>query len=224
MDYLWRRYCPQNRYALDLARKDTAPPIEISRRDGAVVTVNPLPRFAKIFRALMTRQDLWQSDSGQLRALANGLLHFLAQLDRISGMSPPLVAEEALDQALSTGQFGLPAKQAYARLSPEQKQAVVRILYRHDQAKGRRLYFREAVRALFPSARISFYRPDKMFLICLPQKENAEDKECVALLVNLFLDATARWQIYWTYSFGIIGRPQTMRMNHMSLYGTREDS
>ena len=224
MDYLWRRYSPQTRYEIDPSMKISSPPLEISRRRGEVVVVNPLPRFAGPFRVLLQRRDLWERQEDDLQALCNCLLHFLAHLDRTSGLSRGLLAEDELDEELSLGCFGAESREIYERLKPEQKREIVRLLRKQESEQGRRLYFREAVKALFPQAALYFYHGDDIFLIYLPQAENGEDAGCMRLLVMLFLDATAKWQVYWEHPFGIIGRKRTMRLNNMRLYDAGKDS
>ena len=219
MDYLWRGYRPQTSYVLDAAMKDSSPPLEISRRYGATVVMNPLPRFVDIFRELLIRQDLWESQQEDLSALSHCLLHFLAQLDRLTGLSKELLEEDLLHEELERGCFGARIKNIYCGLSPEQRRLVVGFLRKQEMAQGRRLYFREALKAMFPQAHLYYYHTDDVFLIYLPQQENDDDRDCMDLLTMLFLDVSAQWQVYWEHPFGIIGRRQTMRLNRMRLYG-----
>ena len=223
MDYLWRNYCPQNRYELDFSMKHSSPPIEVSYRGRDCVLINPLPRFANIFLPLLKRQDLWENKKDKMQALANCFLHLLAQLDRISGISSSMVVCDEIEQSLIDGYFGDAIKKAYTNLTFKRQRIVLDYLRRHEQSKGRKLYFREVVKAVFPSAGIYFYNPDTVFLICFPQEKNTSDEECIELLTDLFLDVTAKYQVYWEYPFGIIGRKKTMVLNHMKLYGSRKD-
>lgn len=222
MDYLWRNYNSDTSYVLDAYVKESSPPLEISRRSGDTVVVNPLPRFANVFYQLLVRKDLWEAHEKEMRALSHCLLHFLAQLDRKTGLSAELLREDALDRQLVQGAFGEAIKDRYRRLTLEQKWRIVGFLRRQEQENGRRLYFREVVQSLFPRASIYFYKRDLVFLIYLPQPENDADTNCMELLRMLFLDVTARQQLYWAYPFGIIGRKQTMRLNHMRLYDAGE--
>ena len=223
MDYLWRDYSPQNRYELDFSMKHSSPPIEVSFRGRDCILINPLPRFANIFLSLLKRQDLWEHQKDKMQALANCLLHLLGQLDRISGMSSSMVVCDEIEQSLIDGHFGDAIKKAYIDLTFERQRIVLDFLRRQEQSKGRKLYFREAVKAIFPSAGIYFYNLDAVFLIYLPQEKNISDEECIELLISLFLDVTAKHQVYWEYPFGIIGRKETMRLNHTRLYGKGKD-
>ena len=159
-----------------------------------------------------------------MHTLSHCLLHFLAQLDRCTGMSAELLVEDELHRQLVQGHFGEEIKSRYGRLSSERKRIVVGFLRRQEESEGCRLYFREAVKALFPAASVYFYKTDHLFLIHLPQTENDDDAGCMEVLCLLFLDVTARWQIYWKHPFGIIGRKPTMRMNYMRLYGAGKDA
>ena len=121
------------------------------------------------------------------------------------------------------GHFGETVKKAYINLTFERQWIVLNYLRKQEDSKGRKLYFREAVKAVFPRAGIHFYSPDAVFLIHLSQEKNSDDEECIKLLTALFLDVTAKYQVYWEYSFGIIGRKETMQLSHISLYGAGKD-
>jgi len=224
MDYLWQNYNTDTSYILDTSMRESSPPLEISRRSANTVVVNPLPRLADVLYPLLERQDLWESSNKEIRALSHCLLHFLAQLDRFTGMSAELLVEDELHRQLVQGHFGEEIKSRYGRLSSERKRIVVGFLRRQEESEGCRLYFREAVKALFPAASVYFYKTDRIFLIHLPQTENDADADCMELLRMIFLDVAARQQLYWEHPFGIIGRKPTMRMNYMRLYGARKES
>lgn len=224
MDYLWQNYSTDTSYILDTSMRESSPPLEISRRSANTVVVNPLPRLADVLDPLLERTDLWKSSNKEIRALSHCLLHFLAQLDRCTGMSAELLVEDELHRQLVQGHFGEEIKSKYGRLSSERKRIVVGFLHRQEESEGCRLYFREAVKALFPAASVCFYKTDRIFLIHLPQTENDADADCMELLRMLFLDVTAQQQLYWEHPFGIIGRKPTMRMNYMRLYGARKES
>ena len=222
MDYLWSGYRPDLCYRIDSDGRESSPPLEISRRTGTTVVVNPRPRFSVLFRAL--RQELLGANAEDAQALTNVLLHFLAQRDRLTGLSTGLVREDELSRSLMEGRFGVQMQRAYCDLEPMRQQMIVSFLRKQEEEDGRRLYFREAVKAIFPRSFLYFYHPDQKFLIYLPQAENAADEECMQLLRMLFLDVTAQMQLYWEYPFGIIGRNAMMRMNHMKLYGEGKDA
>ena len=219
MDYLWRGYTIRNKYELDSSLQHSAPPIEVSLRKDNTALINPIPRFFSIFHPLLNRQDLWNIEEKTVQELSNCLLHFLAQLDRICGISAALIEEDDLKRELLNGNLGESVKRGFSDISSERQKIVIEFLQRQDTENGRKLYFGDAVKAAFPKSIVYFYNLDEVFLVCLPTKENKEDKECMQLFENLFLDVTAKVQIYWEYPFGIIEQRQTMRMNHMKLCG-----
>lgn len=224
MDYLWQNYSTDTSYILDTSMRESSPLLEISRRSGDTVVVNPLPRLADVLYPLLERTDLWESSNKEMHTLSHCLLHFLAQLDRCTGMSAELLVEDELHCQLVQGHFGEAIKSRYERLPVDRQQIIVGYLRQQEHSDGCRLYFREAVKALFPAASVYFYKTDHIFLIYLPQTENDADADCMELLRMLFLDVTARQQLYWEQPFGIIGRKPTMRMDYMRLYGARKES
>ena len=224
MDYLWQNYSTDTSYILDTSMRESSPPLEISLRSGDTVRVNPMPRLGDVLCPRLVRRDLWENNSKEMCALSHCLLHFLAQLDRCTGMSAELLVEDELHCQLVQGHFGEAIKSRYERLPIDRQQIIVGYLRQQEHSDGCRLYFREALKALFPEASIYFYKTDRIFLIDLPQAENDADAGCMEVLCLLFLDVTARWQIYWKHPFGIIGRKPTMRMNYMRLYGAGKDA
>lgn len=223
MDYLWRNYNPNTKYELDFSMKNSAPPIEVSCRNPDAVVINPLPRFTGVFHHLLMRQDLWARQTRELQALSNCILHLVAYSDRVSGVSSALIVEDDIESRLLNGHYGKNIKNSFCSLSRDRKRSVLELLRKHENHQGRILYFREAMKSIFPRAGIYYYTPNKVFLLYLPQAENNIDKECVKLLAALFLDVTAKFQIYWYYPFGIIGKENTMHIGNMRLYGTRKD-
>ena len=211
MDYLWRNYKSKNFYELDLSLRYSSPSLEISfRRDNGAI-VNPIPRFADIFRE-------WKNQESDVKALSNCLLHFLAQLDRLTGLSVAFIFEELLDQHLSCGYFGESAKKIYTDLKSEHKRSILKFLRQQESMNGRRLYFHEVLKEIYPQSKIYFYHVDNRFLIYLPQKENEYDQNCMELLKILFLDATDEYRIYWKYPFGIIEQKSTMQLDQTKVY------
>ena len=131
--------------------------MEISLRKDDIAIVNSLPRFTDIFDELLSPCDSWKNQESDVKALSNCLLHFLARLDRLSGMSVSALQEEKLDQDLLNGCFGESAKKIYENLNSERKQLILEFLRRQESTNGRRLYFREVLRAIYPKSSIYFY-------------------------------------------------------------------
>lgn len=216
----------------------SSPCLEVSLRREERTVINPRLRFAAIFLPLLRVLRLLLEQRGcepalgetrdlsirEFRELCSCLLHYLARLDRLSGMSVALLREEQLERELRQGCFGTCARELFDQLAPERRKLVVRYLRQQEEAKGRHLYFREAVKAIFPQAGLFFYDTDAIFLLYLPQRENQADGDCLKLLRVLFFEATARLQVYWEYPFGIIGRKPTMRLNGMRLYAKRKEA
>ena len=217
MDYIWRHYGPKTQYRIDSSMKASFPLSEIVNVVEDEVFVNPAPRFSAIFRPLLNQKYLQKDNERELQETVNILFHFLAQIDRLCGLSATVLQEEQLDEELSQGFYGNTAQRLYSELNDEIKQKILSLLRYQEMDAGRRLYFREAVKAIFPQAQIYFYHKGRIFLINLPQRENDADRDCMKLISLLFLDVSAKWQIYWEYPFGIIGRKQTMRLNQMAM-------
>ena len=89
--------------------------------------------------------------------------------------------------------------------------------------EGRKLYFEEALPIIFPGAECYYYMPDEQFLLFIPYKETEHHKLRLHYLCYYFFDITAKVQLYWEHPFGIIGRKNTMVLNHMRIHGSGKD-
>ena len=217
MDYIWTKYDTANTYEIDTDRLEENPYQEIYSNSKGKVSVNPWHRFSDIFQPLFSIADT--QTAANINCVTNLIFHYLAQLDRLCGVSTPVLEAERLRHEIKIGVYGKQAQHLFGRLSSEEQQCLTLWLRKQDLSKNRHLYFREALTSLFPTSEIYFYEQEKIFLINMPQKGNESDKEKLELLEILFLEATAQKpRIFWQYHFGVIGHPATMRIDEIAIY------
>lgn len=108
-------------------------------------------------------------------------------------------------------------------LSPQERAQMQKLLDLQKRNEGRKVYFEDALSIIFPGADCYYYKPDEKFLIFVPYRETEYNKERLRYLCYYFFEITAKFETYWEYPFGIIGRAKTMRLNCMKIYGLGKD-
>lgn len=229
MAYLWSDYDRNATYCI--SEKPASPFEERLENidEDAVVRINPVCRFAGIFLPLLHYFETLNAENQELAKvheaastrskIENILLHVLAQIDRTSGIHDFTLEEDRLEKSILAGMYGEPAQKAFASLARADQLAILHLLRRQEEEKGRVSYFVQALQALFPGANYYYYEFEERFLICIPQEKSPEGENRLLLLQDLFLDLSCREpEIFWNSHFGIIGRNDTMQLDKMVIF------
>lgn len=220
MDYLWTGYRRELFYFSDAApafpfeERTTFTKQERSGEFVESVGINFLLRFSEIFLPLFKNFT-----PENRREVENIFYHFLAQLDRNCGKHQFTFVEELLEEELAKNFYGSRAGEIFRQLDSSAKRKVARLLRLQEECEGRKLFFREAIQDFFAGAKSYFYEDEEKFLLYLPQAESPEGKKIIELSTILFLDISCRTpEIFWGNHFGIIGEPETMRLDQTIIF------
>lgn len=216
MGWLWQNYNPEAFYRVDA--KPASPCIEAEEAgDGDIVAINPLPRFREIFLPLFDEEAAWRSLPRE--TAENLFLHFLARLDRLSGINRAFLQREKLARELENGDYGEKARKLFTELDARERETVCAFLARQRETGGRRLFFLECFHVFFPQSVAYCHTPDDMYLFYMGKERNDKDAGIIELLEELFWDiSSGRRKYYWHSHFGIIGVNGTMRMGQIRIY------
>ncbi len=234
MEYLWTDYNYDAVYQVSEFPPSPFEERQSSPLDGNPVEINILCRFSEIFLPLIkafekkiphidnTSNEESSAHIATRRMVENVYLHFLAQLDRTCGFHLFSLEEFVLQRSLERGVYGKKLAEIFtSSLTGMERQAIIHLLYQQEKSKGRILYYKEALHILFPKAIAYFYEDEQRFLIYVPEPFTKEGMQKQILLRLLFLDLTCKEEFfYFDRHFGIIGKPPTMRMDNMILYGS----
>lgn len=221
MGYIWQSYRKEKKFHisdtlfspyLEIAEPDRSAPKGIT---GDFEDVNPMIRFEKIFKPLL-RSGISEKDKEKLE---NILFHYLARLDRKTGIHSVSLEEIQLAEKINQGTYGEDNKKRLNLLESAERKWVLHYLRLQIANGERKLYFEEALHRLFPRAALYYYPTDQVFIVYLRQLQNNKDQAALKLLESLFMDLTNKpIRIFWGWHFGIIGNEATMRMNGIQLY------
>lgn len=220
MSRLWENYAPDNQYIIPkhvdcsfveawCVNQSSGKPREIE--------VNPLIRFSKIFEALC-RLTHGECKGGNVKAVVNMVLHYLALLDQKLGMNRNSFLDRLYFEDITAGRYGEKCKNFFEAIPYEKKRIIARNLRHYHQENERKSRFEECIMEIFPAARLYIYTPENKYLIYLPYEENDENTTLINLMVLLFLEVTLHWEAFWQKHFGIIGRDQTMHLDQVVIY------
>ena len=211
MSYLFKNYKAHDMLCVD--DSPMSPYLEVNYVAGDRVGVNVMLRFHEIFEPLFEIED----HSERYAALENCLLHYLAQLDRESGLHVVSFSEHALDDELRSGAYGSEAQEIYSSLSASERRILLIYLRRHNAAQGRRCFFFDAVSEFFPGTKSWFNEFEEKFLFQIPAPESEHNRRLIDLLSILLLDMGVEIEIFWNSRFGLIG-DESMRIDEFVIY------
>ena len=166
MTYLWENYDEHKKFYVppyDNESKDALPPYqEIGKRSSRGISVNPVLRFWHIFQYLYRNLDKENGDAlSRTHCVENVLFHYLAMLDRKSGVHLSSLSERQLHNELLDGCFGQTAERLYSGLSDMDKRGLLIFLGRHQKMQGRDCIFFEALATFFKNSKVYYHMPEK---------------------------------------------------------------
>lgn len=223
MTYLWENYDEHKKFYVppyNNESKDALPPYqEIGKRSSRGISVNPVLRFWHIFQYLYRNLDKKKKDDlSRAHAVENVLFHYLAMLDRKSGVHLSSLRERQLHNELLEGCFGQKAGNLYDGLSDMDKRGLLIFLGRHQRQQGRDCIFFEALATFFKHSKFYYHVPEKKYLICIPFSGSEYNKNVMDLLMILFWPLGVDNDIFWDSHFGIIGKDDTMQIDNLVIY------
>lgn len=217
MKWLWQEYDKDGFYRIEPA--PVSPREKVCSRGPGECAINPLVRFRKIFEPLYREDVGLAAMPGLRRAWENFLLHMLARADRLSGIHHWTLRDEAYLEQLAQGRYGEEIQARFNSLDTPEKVALAFLLRRQDEGRRRRLYFAEALKALFPGCILYYYQDEKRHVVWLPGARDEDALQKLALAEDLFLDFTARKPRYfWREHFGIVDSSPSMHLDRMAIY------
>lgn len=175
--------------------------------DGfAHLDANPYLRFFSIFDPLLSPDDSGYDEFDT--ALADILLHYLADLDLKMGMSSYDFYRSFLVREMEAGVFG--ALDELSAFSYMEKQEIASQLLRFYHTGDGPGTLQNAVEALLPECRI-YIREGWEFVCYMRQPYDGTEKQRLDYLIRLFLPLSCACTVHWMQTYGVTGYDGTMR-------------
>lgn len=210
MSWIWEGYDPASRL---VCGSSVSPYIEML----VLGEVNPLLRFAEIFDAY---SEIRRSHTDQIfvNELDNMVFHYLAQLDRLFGLTRKQVLMDLMQEAINNGAFGDTAKQLWNVIDDTAKEAVISTLTEKYLGGSRDDYYVRAVKRAFDGMELVYEKSTKRYYLYLGAKKSEQRKKTIELIGHLFWKFDEQLPlVVWQYHYGIIGYDETMRISKITV-------
>ena len=119
---------------------------------------------------------------------------------------------------LVEGYYGDKGSDGYKGLHDGEKKIIGHWLRRQEHACGRQLFYKEAVKQIYPTSRLYYNNEDGRHVVYIPEKCTDYNNKVMETLKSLFMDINCDVYLVWEYHFGIIGRDSTMIINQINIY------
>lgn len=229
MDYIWDVLIKAKNEGIDLENvrfcfaAGFSPYMELS--DSCInfsdvdkdIEINPYYRFFDIFK------DLFEANyykNEELRdVLFDLVVHFLGELDLNRGMDRNEYHKWFFYRELTEGGFGQKAKEDIEYFSINEKNVLIRNLYRLYITGDHIFYLKNTIKNIFKGSIVYLNKLDKNeFLVYIRQIDSSENLKKMELIEDLFLPINFTIKTYWKFHFGIIDVAETMRIGSIAIY------
>ncbi|WP_427181565.1 iron-dependent peroxidase [Paenibacillus sp. TC-CSREp1] len=229
MNYIWDLIIRAKRNGMDMREvtfvpaRVYSPYMEISHTDlnassvEGFIEINPYYRFFDIFRDLF---DINNEEQLELRqALFDLVIHFLADMDLMQGMNKREYYIRFILKDMHSGIYGDRVRRRLALFEQEEQEVIAcNMLRLYDTGEAVHLLRNTLVR-MFPRSILYANCEEKdELLLYIGQVEQAEAKEKLELILELFLPVRFDTEIYWQHHFGILDVDYTMTQDGIALY------
>lgn len=181
------------------------------------VEVNPYYRFYEIFGEML---DINLSEAAEFRyVLFDIIVHFLAELDLMQGMSKREYYIRFVLCDLESGTFGERVKERMSLFNREEQEWIAgAILRMYDTGEPLHL-LKSMVGQVFRHSTIYVNSEEKdEMLFYIGQKRTETGRMKLETLMELFLPVRYRTEVYWDCHVGIIDAEETMIVDRIALY------
>lgn len=174
--------------------------------------VNPYLRFFSIFDPFLMPEDAGYEEFYE--ALADILLHYLADLDLKMGMCRQDFYRNLIVQDMEAGVYGA-FLQLAAFTDMEKQEIAWRILCFYHTGDGPGC-LQKAAASLLPECRI-YIREGQEFVFYMREPYDETDERRLGYLIRLFLPLSYSWTVHWMQTYGVTGYGETMQMGDFIL-------
>jgi hypothetical protein len=181
------------------------------------IELNPYYRFYEIFKDLF---DINNDDDWELRnVLFDIIIHFLTGIDLRQGMNKTEFYLRFIHREIAAGRFGPAVRKKFALFTEVEQNIVVENVYQL-LITGEMFYLlKDTMRRIFKHAMIyANYETANELLFFIACEKTDLNVLKLEVIKELFLPLQFVTLTYWQDHFGVIGRDETMHMDHIALY------
>lgn len=229
MDYIWDVLIKAKNEGIDLEEvkflftKRFSPYMELSAKClnfkdlDKSIEINPYYRFFAVFKNLF---NVNYNKNEELKGvLFDILVHFLGDLDLNRGMDRVEYYKLFFYRELKDGSFGEEVKEDIVYFSINEKNILVRNLYKLYLTGDHIFYLKDTIKGIFKGSIVYLNKLDKNeVLVYIRQIDSIDNVKKLEVIKSLFLPINFKIKTYWKYHFGIIGVNETMKIDAIAVY------
>lgn len=181
------------------------------------IEINPYYRYFEIFKDLFNINN--EEDVELRETLFDIVMHFIADIDSISGMTKREFYLNFIIEDISKGVLGERIKKKFEIFSNKEKILLVENLVKM-YTTGQALYLLiDTVRRVFAKSIIyANYEMKNELLLFIPFSRSEVNEAKMEFIKEFFLPINFRLEIYWEDHFGVIEVEETMKIDSIAIY------
>jgi len=225
MGYIWEQYSPDNRYRIET--EGISPYTEVWGNESGQIAVNVLYRFEEIFfpkkqmkdeTAFRKQMELYEANP-KYEEFANLLFHYLAQLERKTGMGKLECLIEQSYIEIMEGRYGEKFREKFVGIDKRRQFILLKNLAIYDEKNQRETMIGSALQETFGWVQLYYENTTGMIHIYINQGETEENKLIYEAICYLFQDIGTKMEVMWRgQHFGIIGMEEVMKIDGIGIY------
>jgi len=146
--------------------------------------------------------------------LADILVHYLTRVDMKAGMTRREYDIKFTWSDIADGVFG--GEAGFSLFNIAEKRRVVSELLNLYATGDYMSCVKRAAGEIFPRMQILNKGGEEVIFYC-GERESEELREKTGLIIRLFMPVNIRVKIHWEYTYGIVGRPDTIKLERFIL-------
>lgn len=205
--YIWSEYSKNTDYKVSFGK--ISPYMEMLFKEGNHAYVNIDFRFSDIFfpeANIEGQEGLFREyvEDDNYKDFANLMLHYLAKLDLMRGLTLVNVVANIELKAIEKGKYGEVLRDNFAELNSNHQNILTRYLAEYDLNKQKESYLNQAIFNSFKGVKIYYENYTQITHFFIEEDNTDYNLNLLEIIKSLFKPIYIKIEIMWNKHFGII--------------------
>ena len=206
MSYIWEKYSDNKHFSIGIS---VCPYLEVFENNSDYIEVNPMIRFSEILDLDIMKYD----NNGDIQ---NVIFHYLAQLDRVKGLTYFQAVVEKVRNEIEKGYWGEVVAISWNNITNNAQEIILSNLAQR-LLNDNQTYFMETIGKLFSEASLCYEEATELYYLYLREEENMYNKQLLKIVKHLFWNMDKKLLIVWKRHYGIIGCEDSMYIDYIQI-------
>lgn len=190
---------------------------EVVEHSSHEVSINPMSRMKKIFKDFFSDEcnNISEKDINTLFDIS---LHYIANIELLSGLSKDNIRLALLDREINYGKFSDIVKDEYLTFSYVERQFLLKKIVFSIENGISENYFKEVFYFCFPNGAIVFKdKARNEFILYFTEKNNDNTEKKIKLITYFFLPMSCKYSVVYRYHPYLIGLDETANIGKIRI-------